>query len=136
VCGAAVDVTAILASAPPLSLLVSSDTVVGDVLARVVQKFALPADTIDQLVIVEDEVRSPPRFATHSHVLAPPAADSVVSLSLSLSLSLWWQVGRAGSDRVLDPYESPLIAKLSWEAPHMRLRVAYRRDHVGPVDVR
>lgn len=49
-------VTALGADLPPMTLLVSTDTVVTDVLARVVEKHPIPGVTADDLVLVEEEV--------------------------------------------------------------------------------
>jgi len=49
-------VTALGADLPPMTLLVSTDTVVTDVLARVVDKHPIPGITADDLVLVEEEV--------------------------------------------------------------------------------
>lgn len=38
--------------------------------------------------------------------------------------------------RVLDSYESPLIARLSWESRRMQMRVAFKRDFGNALDVR
>ena len=65
-----VDVTALKQSVPSVSLLVSSNTIVSDVLTRILQKFKLPDVTIDDLVIVEDEVRG-------SHPVRGITAESV-----------------------------------------------------------
>ena len=45
------------------------------------------------------------------------------------------QIDRTTAARVLDTYESPLIAKLSWESTAMRLRVGFRKDFGTTVDV-
>ena len=57
--GSAVDVSALAQATTSVSLLVSSDTVVSDVLAQILDKYKMSKVTVDDLVIVEEEVRGP-----------------------------------------------------------------------------
>ena len=52
------DVSALSPTAPTLSLVVSSDTAVSDVLKRVVDKFRVPDVSVDDLVLAEEPVRT------------------------------------------------------------------------------
>ena len=66
-----------------------------------------------------------------------PASPALIRTTVLIQCSfVCSQVGRANSERVLDSYESPLIAKLSWESRSMRLRVALKKDFGLVVDVR